>query len=891
MLQDADSPYQAVFDAARDAMIVYTRDGVIVEANAAACRTYGYTREELIGLDAREAVHPDARPHFEEFLRVVGGGGEFRCETVDRRRDGTAFPIEVTGTHYTYGGQPRLMAVVRDIGEQKRAEAALRVSEERLRAVFEQTGAGIAQADLTGRFILVNERYAQIVGRSREELLGLRLQDITHPEDLPHNLALLEGALRDGQPFVIEKRYVRPDGSAVWVSNSVSLMRGRDGRPSGVIAATVDVTDRRRAEQALRESEQRFRLMADAVPQIVWITDAEGRVQFFNQQWSRYTGLDYVPATADDVAATVIHPEDQPATKAAFDAALRSGETFAVEHRIRSAAGEYRWFLVRGEPYRDPQTGRVARWFGASVDIHDRKVAEERSRTILESINDAFYAVDADFRFTYVNRKTEQLWGRRREELLGRPYWTEFPKAVGSESHRMHLKVMAERTPVQYETISPLLGRWIDVSIYPEAAGGLSCYFRDITDRKRAEAERQALLEAERTARAEAERASRMKDEFLATLSHELRTPLNAILGWSQILAAGSRDEDDLAEGLRTIERNARAQTEIIEDLLDMSRIISGKVRLDVQRMDLAPVVKAAIDTVRPAADAKGIRVQTVLDPLAGPVGGDPGRLQQVFWNLLTNAVKFTPKGGRVQVLLERVNSHLEVSVTDTGEGIPPEFLPHVFDRFRQADASTTRRHGGLGLGLNIVKQLVELHGGGIRVTSAGAGRGSTFTVSLPLTVIHPEPRPEVERRHPSVSPSPLGLPDGCVRIAGVKVLVVDDEPDARALVKRLLEDCEGRVVTAGSASDAVHLVRTERPDVLLCDIGMPGEDGYSLIRRVRALGPEHGGQVPAAALTAYARPEDRVRATAAGFQTHLAKPVEPAELIATVASLAGRAG
>ena len=277
---------------------------------------------------------------------------------------------------------------------------------------------------------------------------------------------------------------------------------------------------------------------------------------------------------------------------------------------------------------------------------------------------------------------------------------------------------------------------------------------REVTQRKAAERQRESLLESERAARAEAERVSRMKDEFLATLSHELRTPLNAILGWSQILKAGTKaDADDLEQGLATIERNARTQAQIIEDLLDMSRIISGKVRLDVQRLDLVSIVEAAIQTARPAADAKEIRIQPILDPHAKPVSGDPNRLQQVFWNLLSNAVKFTPRGGRVQVLLERVNSHLEVSVIDSGEGISPEFLPQVFDRFRQADASTTRRHGGLGLGLSIVKQLVELHGGSIRAKSPGLGKGSTFVVCLPLTVLHPEASSDQEpRRHPTAS-------------------------------------------------------------------------------------------------------------------------------------------
>jgi len=404
------------------------------------------------------------------------------------------------------------------------------------------------------------------------------------------------------------------------------------------------------------------------------------------------------------------------------------------------------------------------------------------------------------------------------------------------------------------------------------------------------------LYDRERSARAESERQSRMKDEFLATLSHELRTPLNAILGWSQILRAGGGGAayaaDDVRQGLEVIERNARAQTKIIEDLLDMSRIIAGKVRLDVQRVPLAPAIEAAVETVRPAAVAKGVRLQVVLDPHAGPVSADPARLQQVFWNLLSNSVKHTGRGGRVQVLLERVNSHLEVSVIDDGEGVSPEFLPHVFDRFRQADSSAARRHGGLGLGLSIVKQLVELHGGTVRAKSPGVGKGATFTVTLPLTPVHADPEPDVERRHPQAASGEYHADDdACVKLGGVRVLVVDDEPDARALVKRLLENCEAVVTTAASASEALEALRRAKPDVVISDIGMPGEDGYALIRMIRALPPDEGGDVPAVALTAYARSEDRTRALLSGFQSHVAKPVEPTELVATVASLARRPG
>lgn len=410
----------------------------------------------------------------------------------------------------------------------------------------------------------------------------------------------------------------------------------------------------------------------------------------------------------------------------------------------------------------------------------------------------------------------------------------------------------------------------------------------DITERKMAEEQRAALLEAERAARNEAERAGQMKDEFLATLSHELRTPLNAILGWSQVLSLRAPTGEELTEGLRTIERNARAQTQIIEDLLDMSRIISGKVRLHMQRVSLAPIVQASIDTVKPAMDAKGVTVEVVLDQVTGVVSGDHNRLQQVFWNLLTNAVKFTPRNGTVRITLKRVNSHFEVVVSDSGEGIGAEFLPRVFDRFRQADASTTRRHGGLGLGLAIVKQIVDLHGGRVSAMSEGIGKGATFSVALPMVVedqpIHVSAERPIQRQR--IAPI---VHEGLQQIDGVRVVVVDDEPDSRELVRRLLEEAHAVVSAAGSAREALGLIRATRPDVLVSDIGMPEEDGYSLIKRVRALSAEEGGTVPAVAVTAYARAEDRVNAIRAGFQHHLAKPIEPAELIAIVASLAQR--
>jgi signal transduction histidine kinase/ActR/RegA family two-component response regulator len=404
---------------------------------------------------------------------------------------------------------------------------------------------------------------------------------------------------------------------------------------------------------------------------------------------------------------------------------------------------------------------------------------------------------------------------------------------------------------------------------------------------QKATQEREALLQSERHARSAAEHASAMKDEFLATLSHELRTPLAAILGWAQLLRLGTCSESEVRQGLETIERNARMQTQLIEDLLDMSRITSGKLRLDIQAVDPPQFVEAAIEAVRPAAEAKSIRLHRLLDPSAGPVSGDPNRLQQVVWNLLSNAIKFTPKGGKVQVLLERVDSHIEISVADTGVGIEPQFLPYVFDRFRQADASTTRMFGGLGLGLSIVKQLVDMHGGTVAVQSAGAHRGTTFTVALPLAAVH-RSTAAGERAHPGRS-TPAAFEFHCPNLSGVTVLVVDDAEDSRVLVQRILEECQATVLSAASGAEALMLIPQARPDVLISDIGMPEMDGYRFLRAVRTLGADNGGHVPAIALTAFARLEDRTRALRAGYLAHLAKPIEAAELMATLASIAGR--
>ena len=456
-----------------------------------------------------------------------------------------------------------------------------------------------------------------------------------------------------------------------------------------------------------------------------------------------------------------------------------------------------------------------------------------------------------------------------------------------TENQLLHQRSAAATTLAQNTTLAIVLG-----SSFALVVVGLAIFTlnRDINKRAQVQAQLQTLnkeLEQRVQDRTlQLETTNRVKDEFLSVLSHELRTPLNAILGWSRLLQAGKLNAAKSAQALDIIERNAKSQAQLIDDLLEISRVIQGKLRLHVLPLHPSSVIEAAIDTVRPAAEAKSIRLQAVLDPSAGPISGDPERLQQVVWNLLANAIKFTPKGGRVQIRLERINSHIEITVSDTGMGISADFLPYIFERFRQSDSTTTRAFGGLGLGLAIVRQLVELHGGTVRAISPGEGQGATFMVVLPLMIVHTDVT-QPDRVHPQVATEvPLSTDSS---LDELQVLVVDDEADARTLLVTLLEQQGATVTAVATVSEALAVLKHRRPDVLVSDIGMPGEDGYALIRQVRAQSAELGGQIPAIALTAYARVEDRIRLLKAGFQLHIPKPVEPSELVEAIANLAGR--
>jgi PAS domain S-box-containing protein len=765
-----------------------------------------------------------------------------------------------------------------------------------LTAIVESAEDAIITKTLDGIITSWNKGAERIFGYTAREVIGKPVT-ILIPQDHQDEEPAILARLRKGHRIEhYETVRVRKDGTLVDISLTVSPIRGPDGQIIGASKIARDISERKRAEEALRSREEDLTdFIENSVVGLHWVAP-DGTIL-----WANKAELDLLGYTREEyighhIAEFHADPEviDDILTRLTHDEALHS-----YEARLRCKDGSIRHVLISSNVRRQNGEFHHTRCF--TRDITERRLAEEALRQSEERFAKAFKA--SPFALTITSLKTSQLLevnetftrlsGYTREEAVGRTtlelgVWardSDREEEIAMVSERGGVRDLEYRFRMKdgTERVGLLSAERIEI-------GGEPCaltVIQDITEQKRAEAERDQMLEREKALRAKAEEASRLKDEFLATVSHELRTPLTSILGWAHMLRTGQSADGDAAKALETIERNARAQSQLIDDLLDVSRIITGKLRLDVRAVDPNSFIEAAIEAVRPAAEVKAIRVQKIMDTGVASVSGDPVRLQQVVWNLLSNAIKFTPKGGRVQVRLERVNSHIEIAVSDNGPGIAPEFLPHVFDRFRQADQRTTRQHGGMGLGLAIVRHLVELHGGTVRAESPGEGQGSTFMVLLPVAPVYQRIGME-ERVHPAARdtlPS-YECPD---RLDGLRILVVDDEPDTRELLKAGLGRCGAEVVMVGSAGEAVEAVETVLPDVLISDIGMPGEDGYDLIRRVRQLPVESGGRVPAIALTAYARTEDRLQALKAGYQMHVPKPVELAELVAVVASLVQR--
>ncbi|PSB02754.1 response regulator [Merismopedia glauca] len=654
-----------------------------------------------------------------------------------------------------------------ELVERRRAELALRENQVQLQqqlaeieAIYQSAPIGLNVLDTDLRFVRINQRLAEINGLSVADHIGRTVRELL-PELADTAEPFLRAILETGEPQLnVEiqgETPAQPGVQRTWLEHFLPLKNG--DRTIGISTVCEEITDRKLAEEALRESQERYQCLAELIPQLVWTASAEGMLLDVNQRWSDYTGLTLAQAQICGWEA-VIHPDDLPVLSQQWAVTVETGTPYQAEGRMRRADGVYRWHLHQAIPQRNERNQII--WFGTATDIEAQK----------------------------------QL-----------------------------------------------------------------------------EIERDHLLEREKAARTEAERASRLKDEFLAILSHELRSPLNPILGWTKLLQTRKFDAAKTAEALSTIERNAKLQTQLIDDLLDVARILRGKLTLNAAPMNLVFMIESAIETVQTAAVAKSISLHPVL-PNIGQVSGDSVRLQQIVWNLLSNAIKFTPNGGQVMIELEQINDMAQIKVTDTGKGISSDFLPHIFESFRQEDASITRQHGGLGLGLAIVYNLVEAHGGTISAASPGLGQGATFTVRLPLLKVEPQS----DRPHDSLN--------GELDLTGIRVVLVDDDPDTRELLAFILKEYGAEAMVVASAGEVLTLLESFKPDILVTDIGMPDMDGYTLLRQVRSLPPERGGQVPAIATTAYARMEDRQQALTAGFQKHIAKPIDPSKLVAAISDL-----
>ena len=823
---------RSVIASSRDCIKTLTLDGVLVWISDAGRRALCIDDPStVIGkswIDFWTGDDRDAARRAVEAAAAGGSGsfiGRFPMEGRLRWWDVLVTPIRDANDR-----PESLLAVSRDVTERIEADMQLREREAELRQLANLIPQLAWMAGPEGDIFWYNERWFEYTGTTFEQMQGWGWQSVHDPQVLPQVLERWKHSIATGEPFEMEFPLKGRDGGFRWFLTRVNPMRDAAGRVVRWFGTNTDVEQVKRIQHALQEETRMLELLNRTGTALSGNLDLQTLLQSITDSATQLSGAQFGAFFYNVIDA--------------------SGEAYML-YTLSGAPREA--FEKLGYPRATPVFGPTFRGEGIVRSDDVTKDPRYGKWDPHRGMPKGHLPVRSYLAVPVVSRSGEVIGGL----FFGHP-------AVG---------VFTERSERMIEAVAAQAAVAVDNARLYDAA-------------QRAAEERKLLLESERHARAAAEHASRMKDEFLATLSHELRTPLGAILGWSHLLRMRSGEDAEVRRGLETIERNARTQTQLIDDLLDMSRITSGKLRLDVQQLRPATFVEAALETVRPAAEAKNIRLERVLDPQAGPVMGDPARLQQVVWNLLNNAIKFTPKDGKVHVSLARVNSHVEITVTDSGAGIDPEFLPHVFERFRQADASTTRKFGGLGLGLSIVKHLVELHGGTVHAYSKGRDQGARFAVHLPVVAMHAS---EAEHREHPTSGQASSLDFRCIDLSGVKVLVVDDEADARDLLARVLGECNAHVVTASHAEEALAKVENERPHLLVSDIGMPDVDGFELLRRVRALGEARGGRIPAVALTAFARSEDRTRALRHGFQVHVAKPVEPAEFVATIASVVGR--
>jgi PAS domain S-box-containing protein len=802
-----------------------------------------------------------------------------------------------------------------------------------LSAIVASSNEAIVSTDPEGIITSWNPAAERIYGYSAAEIIG-KPNALIIPFDRRDEEAAIRRRIFAGEPV---GRYntvrIHKDGRRLDISLVASPLRDAAGSIVGVSKISYDISEQRRAERIKDESlaiAQRLAAIVESTDDAIIGLDLDGTIRAWNRAAEQMYG--YLADEAIGRPITITLPPERRQEEAAFLDRIKRGERIAAFETVRCRRdGACLPVSLTISPIYE-EHGSVVGASKIARDISERKRASERAaflteaaavlagsleyETTLKAVANLAVPSIADWCAVDILMEDQQLERvavahvdpakidlartiRARYEDPNSPFspasvmQTGAPVLVKAISDDMILAAahgdaeraaMIQSLGLRSYIVVPLVahGRPLGALTFATAESGRLYTENDLRFAQDL-AFRAALAVDNARAYEEAQTANRLKDEFLATLSHELRTPLNAILGYARLLQSGMIGPERQPQALVTVERNATALTQIVEDILDVSRIISGKIRLNIQPVDVSDVVKNAVETVALAADAKQIRIQAILDSGAGPISGDPDRLQQVVWNLVSNAVKFTPKHGIVQVRVERVNSHVEIVVSDTGIGIAPDFLPHIFERFRQADSGTTRAHGGIGLGLAIVRHLVELHGGTISAVSGGRDQGTTFRVRLPVMIVHPE-QPSERRTHSAPMTPAERVP---LRLDGLRIVTVDDDADARALVAETLESAGAAVSVADSVDQGFEALTAVRPDVLLADIGMIGSDGFELIRRVRASGDPAICDVPAAALTAYARVEDRMHVLQAGFQMHLAKPVDPAELIVAVAALA----
>ena len=801
----------------------------------------------------------------------------------------------------------------------------------RLAAIIESSQAAIYSSDLDGRITSWNAAAEQLFGYPAAAAIGQRLAMIIPPEQQAEEAELFRRILGGEGVEHYETIRRRGDGSLVDVSLTASPIRDRSGAIVGVSKIARDISEQRRLERNGRL----LAAIVESSDDAIISKDTTGTIMSWNRGAERLFG--YAAEEMIGRSIRTIIPADRQSEEDEVLRRVGRGETVDHFETVRCRKdGSLVTISLTVSPVRN-KDGRIVGASKIARDITEAKRSADRAVFLSEAGKALASSLDYEATLTSVaTLAVPSIADWCAVDIVGEggnierlavahvdPAKAELARTVRARyedpsSPNSVASVVRTSTPALVPRITdemvvaaargdqeridlvrslglmsylcvPLVahGRTLGALTFSTAASSGRQYNDD--DLKFAEdvAARAAIAVDNAQAYKEARAANQLKDEFLATLSHELRTPLNAILGYSRLVRSGMIEPGKQARALDTIERNATMLTQIVGDVLDVSRIITGKIRLNIQPVDVPSVIKNALETITPAADAKQLRVNTILDPRAAPVSGDPDRLQQIVWNLVSNAVKFTPKGGRIHVVLERIDSHVEIVVSDTGAGIKAEFLPFVFERFRQGDAGTAREHTGLGLGLAIVRHLVELHGGTVGAESAGPGHGATFRVRLPVMIARADVAPERERS--GAYARSTASPGYSTRLDGIHVLAVDDDHDALTLVREILETVGARVTTAASAREALDAIGEARPGVLVADLGLPGLSGYDLIAQVRQLRDHALRQVPAAALTAYARSEDRVKVFQSGFQMHLAKPIDPIELIAAIATLAGR--